>query len=84
MTAVSSALQREFEYYLSHQDSMVEKYNGRVIVLKGGQVLGVYDTELDALTETQMAHALGTFLVQKVSAGDTEYSQTFHSRVVFS
>ena len=63
---------------------MVEKYNGRVIVLKGGQVLGVYDTELDALTETQRAHELGTFLVQKVSDGDTEYSQTFHSRVVFS
>ena len=63
---------------------MVEKYNGRVIVLKGGQVLGVYDTELDALTEIQRAHELGTFLVQKVSAGDTEYSQTFHSRVMFS
>ena len=81
---MSSPLQREFEFYLSHQDEMVEKYDGKYIVIKNGVVVGVYEDELAAVTETQKSHDLGTFLVQKVSEGDTEYSQTFHSRVVFS
>ena len=81
---MSSPLQAEFEYYLSHQDEMVEEYDGKYIVIKDEEVLGVYDDELTAVTETQKSHDIGTFLVQKVSSGDAEYSQTFHSRAVFS
>ena len=80
---MSSTLQKEFDFYLSRQDVLVEKYNGRVIVIKDGIVIGVYDSELDAINETQKTHPMGTFLVQSVSEGDSEYSQTFHSRVVF-
>ena len=81
---MSSPLEREFEFYLSHQDEMVEKYDGKYIVIKSGVIVAVYDDELTAVTETQKSHELGTFLVQKVSEGDAEYSQTFHSRVAFS
>ena len=80
---MSSPLQREFEFYLSHQNELVEKYDGKYIVIKDGAVIGDYDDELTAVTVTQKLHELGTFLVQKVSEGDAEYSQTFHSRVGF-
>ena len=81
---MASALQPEFEFYLSNQDELVEEYDGKYIVIKNESVLGAYDDELTAISETQKAHELGTFLVQKVSTGDAEYSQTFHSRAVFS
>ena len=81
---ISNPLQKEFEYYLSHQNEIVEKYDGKYVVIKDSIVVGVYDNELIAVAETRKSHELGTFLVQKVSPGDTEYSQTFHSRVVFS
>ena len=81
---MSSELTREFESYLAHQEEMVEQYDGRVIALKGGRVLGVYDSELAAVTELQKSHALGTFLLQKVTPGDSAYTQTFYSpRAVF-
>ena len=81
---MSSELTREFEFYLAHQEEMVEQYDGRVIALKGGRVLGVYDSELAAVTELQKSHELGTFLVQRVTPGDSEYIQTFYSpRAVF-
>lgn len=79
-----SALEKEFEYYLSHQDEIVKKYDGKFVVIKDEKVLGAYDDELAAITETGKSHELGTFLVQKVSRGNSAYSQTFHSRVVFS
>ena len=80
---MSDMLEKEFEYYLSHQQEMVEKYDGKVIVIKNNEVLGVYDSELSAVTMTQERHQLGTFLVQRVSAGDEAYTATFNSRVAF-
>ena len=81
---MSDRLKAEFEFYLAHQDEMVEKYNGKYIVIKDRRVLGSYDDELTAVRETQKSYELGTFLVQKVSPGTEDYTQTFHSRVVFS
>lgn len=82
---MESALEKEFKYYLAHQSELVEKYNGKFIVIKDGEVIGSYDNELAAISDAQKKHhKVGTFLVQFVSPGDTAYKQSFHSRVVFS
>ena len=71
---------KDFAYYLAHQDELVESYNGKYIVLKHSEVIGAYDSDIEAVTETQKEHPLGTFLVQKVSPGNQDYTATFHSR----
>ena len=81
--AAQGPLVEEFEYYLEHQDEMVEKYNGRVIAIKGHDVLGDYDDASEALAETRKSHELGTFLIQRVSPGSDAYTAIFHSRVRF-
>ena len=75
--AERTGLAREFDYYLAHQDELVEQYDGKVIAIKGGIVLGVYDTHLKAFTEMAQLHERGTFLIQHVSAGDEAYTATF-------
>jgi len=77
-------LEKEFKYYLKHQKELLKKYNGRVIVIIGEKVIGDYDTEAEAYTETIKSHALGTFLIQICTPGSDTYTQTFHSRAVFS
>ena len=77
-------LEKEFRFYLDHQDELVSKYNGKFVVIKNGDVIGVFDDELAAVIETQKAHELGTFLVQKVEPGTGAYTQVFHSRVAFA
>jgi len=77
-------LDKEFQYYLDHQDELVKEYNGKFIVIKGESVIGSYDTEIQAYTETIKEHELGTFLIQFCSPGKGDYSQSFHSRVVFA
>ena len=84
MSSVSAPLREAFAYYLDHQDELVEKYAGKFIVIKDGAVLDAYDDELTAITQTQRSHKIGTFLVQRVTPGKSAYTQTFHSRVVFS
>jgi hypothetical protein len=82
--SVAGQLQKEFQYDLDHQDEMVRQYDGKFVVIKDGKVLGAYDDELTAITQTQKTQELGTFLVQKVSPGENAYTQIFHSRVAFS
>jgi len=77
-------LEKEFKYYLEHQNELVKEYNGKYIVIKNCQVIGAYDDELQAIEETSKEHELGTFLVQKCEPGEESYTQTFHSRVSFA
>lgn len=77
-------LDKEFKYYLDHQEELVSKYNGKYLVIKDESVIGVYDTEVQAYFETIQKHELGTFLIQYCSPGNEDYSQSFHSRVVFA
>ena len=81
---MTSPLEKECQFYLDNQDELVKEYDGKFVVIKDVEVLGAYDNALMAITETKKSHKLGTFLVQKVSKGTSDYTQTFHSRVVFS
>ena len=81
---MSSPLEKEFKYYLSHQDELVKKYNGKILVIKDQRVIGDYNSEAQAIQDTVKKHPLGTFLIQKCEPGAESYTQTFHSRVAFA
>ena len=77
-------LEREFKYYVEHQDELVEKYNGKFIVIKDCNVIAAFDSELEAIEKTAEQYELGTFLVQKCEPGSESYTQTYHSRVALA
>ncbi len=77
-------LEKEFNYYLEHQDELIKEYNGKFIVIKDDAVIGEYESELEAVEETSKRHELGTFLVQKCVPGSESYTHTYHSRVTFA
>lgn len=76
-------LKREFQFFLDHQVDLVRQHNGKVVVIVGDKVDGVFSDELEALTEAQKTHPLGSFLIQAVRPGTDAYSRTHHSRVSF-
>jgi hypothetical protein len=57
------SLEQEFNFYLKNQEDLVRQYNGKFVVIKDSKVIGSYDNELQAVTETSKQHELGTFLV---------------------
>ncbi len=79
-----NALSKEFQYYLDHQNELVCKYNGKVLVIKNQEIIAVYDSEDDAYWDTLKIHELGTFLIQKCTPGDEAYTKTFHSRIILA
>ena len=76
-------LEKEFQYYIDNQEELVREYNGKFIVIKGQEIIGAYDSEMEAIEKTSKDHELCTFLVQKCEPGSESYTQTYHSRVAF-
>jgi hypothetical protein len=80
----SDKLDKEFKYYLENQNELLKKYNNRFVVVVGEEVVGDYDTFEDAYFKSKEKYKLGTFLIQKCSEGDKDYTEIFHSRVFFA
>ena len=80
---MASLLEKEFQFYLDHQENLVKQYNGKFLVIKDCTVIGTYDSEIESIEQASLHHPLGTFLVQKCEPGSDSYTQTYHSRVVF-
>ncbi|MEO5358274.1 MAG: hypothetical protein H7844_13405 [Nitrospirae bacterium YQR-1] len=81
---MASVLEKEFNYYIEHQDELVSLYNGKYIVIKNQTVLGSYNSKKEAVAVTIKEHEIGTFLVQLCTPGSESYTQTYHSRVSFA
>ncbi|MBU1092440.1 hypothetical protein KJ836_02100 [Patescibacteria group bacterium] len=77
------SLEKELDYYIKNQPEFLKEHEGKFLVIKNQNVIGIYDTEMDAYTKAQEENELGTFLIQKVEAGSEGYTQTYHSRVIF-
>lgn len=76
-------LEEELKYYVDNQNELVDKYRGKFIVIKDQKVIGVYNSEIEAYTESVKVHELGTFLIQECQPGNENYTQTFRTRVIF-
>ena len=76
-----SELQKQFDYYVANQEALVEQYNGRWVVIVDQAVVRDFETEIAAYEFASNAYRPGTFMIQRVSPGQENYSQTFYSRV---
>ena len=76
-------LEKEFDFYVKNQKQLVEKYDGKFIVIVGEDVIGVYESETEAFEETVKTHEAGTFLIQFCTPGEQSYTQTFYTRAYF-
>ena len=76
-------LEKELQYFKDHQPELVEKYENKFLVIKDQKVVGAYDTEIKAYSESQKKFELGSFLIQQCLPGIGIFSQTYHSQAVF-
>ncbi len=64
----------QFEYFRAHQDELVKKYNGKVLVIVNHEVAGAYDSEDDAYWAAVRDYQLGTFCIQLCVPGKDAYT----------
>ena len=72
-------LEKEFDYFIEHQDELVEQYDGRHLVIVGEEVVGDFDTALAALFFARKRYDPGTFMIQLCEPGREAYTVTVTS-----
>lgn len=78
-------LQDEFTYFVNNHDEIYAMYPNKFVVIQGKQVV-LAETSFEKALESALSKGLdaGTFIIQECTEGDSAYTQTFHSRVVFA
>ncbi len=71
----------DFKYFLDNQEELIKKYPNKFLVIKNKSVIGAFDDQVTAYTETTKSHKPGSFIIQHASKNSTD-TQVFHSRVI--
>jgi hypothetical protein len=62
----------EDQFYKANQETFREKYLGKRIVIVKDQILGVYDTDSEAITESSKTMDMGTFCIKYIPVDPAE------------
>ena len=65
MTSVS-VLEKELKAYEEMKEELLKKYRGKVVAIKDGKLLGVYESEEDAFKDILEKHGLVPILIKRV------------------
>ena len=69
----------ELKYFIDNQSKLVQQYFGKVLVLKGEEVVDVYDDVTTAYTESKGKYGLGQFMIQPCLPGIDAYTVSISS-----
>ena len=69
----------ENKYYEENKASLRDKYLGKRIVLVKDQILGVYDSDSDAIAETTKTLELGTFCIKYIPVNPADEVHRLHN-----
>lgn len=64
----------ELKYFIENQTQLVKKHAGKILVLRGKSVVGIYDDALEAYVDSKRKYQPGTFMIQTCSAGTDAYT----------
>jgi hypothetical protein len=81
---MSKTFEAELRFFIDNQEELVKKFAGKVLVIKGKTLLGVYNSSLEAYSETLKSHKVGTFMIQPCMPGPEAYTVTITSTSIFA
>lgn len=69
-----------FNYYLQHQNELVEKYNGKYLIITKDGVVSAWNREDDAAAyhDAKDRYGLGNFIMQLCTPGAEAYTYFNH------
>lgn len=72
----------ELNFFIANQNNLVKKHHGKILVIKGRTIVGVYRSALEAYLQAQKKHKLGTFMIQPCQPGPSAYTVTISSNII--
>ena len=63
-------LEKEREYFKKQRDEWLSRHAGKFVLIKGEELIGVFDTQQEALTEGARRFGTASFLVRQVEESE--------------
>ena len=60
-------LAQEIALYESKKDELLENHEGQYIAINGNEIIGIFNTEVQAMREAYKKHGYVSLLVRKIS-----------------
>lgn len=60
-------LMKEYKYFLSIERELAQEHDGKLVAIKGKEVLGIFDDYRQAANALYAEHDYGTVLMQTIS-----------------
>lgn len=76
--------EKELNYFIKNQNELVAKHSGKVLVIKDDEVVGTYNSPLEAFVDAKSKFEAGTFMIQPCSAGVEAYTVSIATYGIFS
>jgi len=67
-------LDRQYKYFLLNKEGLLEKYEGKFVVIHDEKLIDVFDTERDAYIYCVQHFKIGTFFMQQVISESSKKS----------
>lgn len=70
----------ELKYFIDNQEDLVRRYRGKVLVITGNKIQGIYNSALEAYFEAQIKLKPGSFMIQTCEPGPEAYTVNITSQ----
>ena len=77
-------LEKELQFFIANQERLDKEHRGKTLVIKDEEVVGVYDTPLEAYVASMKKYEPGTFMIQPCGEGADAYTVTMTSHELFA
>ena len=69
----------ENKYYEENKVALREKYLGKRVVIVNDKILGVYDSDSEAIAETSKTMELGTYCIKYIPVDPADENYRLHT-----
>lgn len=69
----------ELNFFKENQDDLVNSFKGKILVIKGREIIGVYKDTIEAYKEAIKENELGSFMLQPCEPGPEAYTVTINT-----
>ena len=80
----SMMLREELEYFIAHQEELVARFEGKVLAIRGKEVVGVFDSVLNAYLDAKRRYPPGSVMIQPCQRGADAYTVSVATRGLFA
>lgn len=65
---------KDLSFFIANQDELVEKYNGKILLIHNQEVFDAYESNLQAYQNGIEKYGEGNFSIQRCIAGEEAYT----------